>query len=200
MEKKLKEKIDVGIKIIEIIICISILFSLILSVPNLVRYALAIIKTADLKQNYELLNEFLKHALLIVVGIELIEMILTKSHEAILTLILFVIARKMLLYSVDLIDILIGSISIGLIFAIIKFVVKDDKLMAKIDNTYSASVPVKKIKEEYKLNIPQNMSNTLGGLVYEIAKIEGIEEIKENTRLIYGPYKFKVISMKDGVI
>lgn len=200
MEKKLKEKIDVGIKIIEIIICISILFSLILSVPNLVRYALAIIKTADLKQNYELLNEFLKHALLIVVGIELIEMILTKSHEAILTLILFVIARKMLLYSVDLIDIFIGSISIGLIFAIIKFVVKDDKLMAKIDNTYSASVPVKKIKEEYKLNIPQNMSNTLGGLVYEIAKIEGIEEIKENTRLIYGPYKFKVISMKDGVI
>ncbi len=200
MEKKLKEKIDIGIKVLEIIICISILFSLILSVPNLVRYALTIIKTADLKQNYELLNEFLKHALLIVVGIELIEMILTKSHEAILTLILFVIARKMLLYSVDLIDILIGSISIGLIFAIIKFVVKDDKLMAKIDNTYSASVPVKKIKEEYKLNIPQNMSNTLGGLVYEIAKIEGIEEIKENTRLIYGTYKFKVISMKDGVI
>ena len=200
MEKKLKEKIDVGIKVLEIVICISILFSLILSVPNLVRYALTIIKTADLKQNYELLNEFLKHALLIVVGIELIEMILTKSHEAILTLILFVIARKMLLYSVDLIDILIGSISIGLIFAIIKFVVKDDKLMAKIDNAYSASVPVKKIKEEYKLNIPQNMSNTLGGLVYEIAKIEGIEEIKENTRLIYGSYKFKVISMKDGVI
>lgn len=200
MEKKLKEKIDVGIKVLEIVICISILFSLILSVPNLVRYALTIIKTADLKQNYELLNEFLKHALLIVVGIELIEMILTKSHEAILTLILFVIARKMLLYSVDLIDILIGSISIGLIFAIIKFVVKDDKLMAKIDNTYPASVPVKKTKEEYKLNIPQNMSNTLGGLVYEIAKIEGIEEIKENTRLIYGPYKFKVISMKDGVI
>lgn len=200
MEKKLKEKIDVVIKVLEIVICISILFSLILSVPNLVRYALTIIKTADLKQNYELLNEFLKHALLIVVGIELIEMILTKSHEAILTLILFVIARKMLLYSVDLIDILIGSISIGLIFAIIKFVVKDDKLMAKIDNTYSASVPVKKIKEEYKLNIPQNMSNTLGGLVYEIAKIEGIEEIKENTRLIYGTYKFKVISMKDGVI
>ena len=200
MGKKLKEKIDVGIKILEVVICISILFSLILSVPNLVRYALTIIKTANLKQNYELLNEFLKHALLIVVGIELIEMILTKSHEAILTLILFVIARKMLLYSVDLIDILIGSISIGLIFAIIKFVVKDDKLMAKIDNAYSASVPVKKIKEEYKLNIPQNMSNTLGGLVYEIAKIEGIEEIKENTRLIYGPYKFKVISMKDGVI
>lgn len=200
MGKKIKDKIDLGIRAIEIIICVIILFSLLLSVPNLVRYALTIMRTTDLKQNYEFLNEFLKHALLIVVGIELIEMILTKSHEAILTLILFVIARKMLLYSVDLVDILIGAISIGLIFAIIKFVVKDENLMAKIDNTYSASVPVKKIKDEYKMNIPQDMSNTLGGLVYEIAKIEGIDEIKENTRLIYGTYKFKVISMKDGVI
>lgn len=200
MGKKIKDKIDLGIRAIEIIICVIILFSLLLSVPNLVRYALTIMRTTDLKQNYEFLNEFLKHALLIVVGIELIEMILTKSHEAILTLILFVIARKMLLYSVDLVDILIGAISIGLIFAIIKFVVKDENLMAKIDNTYSASVPVKKIKDEYKINIPQDMSNTLGGLVYEIAKIEGIDEIKENTRLIYGTYKFKVISMKDGVI
>lgn len=200
MEKKLKEKIEVAIKAVEIIICVSILFSLILSIPILVKYAISVIKASDFKENYDLLNEFLKFALLLVVGIELIEMILTRSHEAILTLILFVIARKMLLYSVDLIDILVGSLSIGLIFVIIKFVVKDDSLMAKIDNTYSAAMTVKKIKQDYKLDIPQNMSNTLGGLVYEIAKVEGIDELKENTRLIYGSYKFKIISMKDGVI
>lgn len=200
MEKKIKEKIEVAIKAVEIIICVSILFSLILSIPILVKYAISVIKASDFKQNYDLLNEFLKFALLLVVGIELIEMILTRSHEAILTLILFVIARKMLLYSVDLLDILVGSLSIGLIFVIIKFVVKDDSLMAKIDNTYSAAMTVKKIKQEYKLDIPQDMSNTLGGLVYEIAKLEGVEELKENTRLIYGSYKYKIISMKDGVI
>lgn len=200
MEKKIKEKIEVAIKAIEIIICVSILFSLILSIPILVKYAISVIKASDFKQNYDLLNEFLKFALLLVVGIELIEMILTRSHEAILTLILFVIARKMLLFSVDLLDILVGSLSIGLIFVIIKFVVKDDSLMAKIDNTYSAAMTVKKIKQEYKLDIPQDMSNTLGGLVYEIAKLEGVEELKENTRLIYGSYKYKIISMNDGVI
>lgn len=200
MEKKIKEKIEVAIKAVEIIICVSILFSLILSIPILVKYAISVIKASDFKQNYDLLNEFLKFALLLVVGIELIEMILTRSHEAILTLILFVIARKMLLFSVDLLDILVGSLSIGLIFVIIKFVVKDDSLMAKIDNTYSAAMTVKKIKQEYKLDIPQDMSNTLGGLVYEIAKLEGVEELKENTRLIYGSYKYKIISMNDGVI
>ena len=107
MGKKIKDIIDKGIKIIEVLICLTILLTLLLSVPNLIRYSIDIVQTLQLRQNYELLNEFLKYALLLVVGIELIEMIITRSHEAILTLILFVIARKMLLYSVDLIDILI---------------------------------------------------------------------------------------------
>lgn len=200
MEKWIREFIDKSIKFIEVLICIAILISVLLSVPNLLRYGIDIISSTDVKTNYELLNEFLKHALLLVVGIELLEMIITKSHESVLTLILFVIARKMLVYSVGLVDILIGSISIGLIFAIIKFVIKDDKLMAKIDNTFSAAMRVEKIKKEFKLDIPQDMSNTLGGLVYEIAKIEGVSEIKEKTKLIYGKYMYKVVSIEDNVI
>lgn len=200
MEKWIREFIDKSIKFIEVLICIAILISVLLSVPNLLRYGLDIISSSDVKTNYELLNEFLKHALLLVVGIELLEMIITKSHESVLTLILFVIARKMLVYSVGLVDILIGSVSIGLIFAIIKFVIKDDKLMAKIDNTFSAAMTVDKIKKEFGLDIPQDMSNTLGGLVYEIAKLEDVGEIKEKTKLIYGKYMYKVVSVEDNVI
>lgn len=200
MEKWIREFIDKAIKFIEVLICIAILISVLLSVPNLLRYGLDIISPSDVRTNYELLNEFLKHALLLVVGIELLEMIITKSHESVLTLILFVIARKMLVYSVGLVDILIGSISIGLIFAIIKFVIKDDKLMAKIDNTFSAAMTVGKIKKEFGLDIPQDMSNTLGGLVYEIAKLEDVGAIKEETKLIYGKYMYKVVSVEDNVI
>lgn len=200
MEKCIRNFIDKSIKFIEFLICITILISVLLSVPNLIRYGIDIILSTDVKNNYQLLNEFLKHALLLVVGIELLEMIITKSHESVLTLVLFVIARKMLVYSAGLIDILIGSISIGLVFAIIKFVIKDDKLMAKIDNTFSAAMKVEKIKKEFKLDIPQDLSNTLGGLVYEIAKIENIGEIKEKTRLTYGKYMYVVISIEDNVI
>ncbi|NVF10467.1 hypothetical protein HV819_00345 [Anaerococcus sp. AGMB00486] len=200
MEKLIREFIDKAIKFIEVLICIAILISVLLSVPNLLRYGIDIVSSSNVRSNYELLNEFLKHALLLVVGIELLEMIITKSHESVLTLILFVIARKMLVYSVGLVDILIGSISIGLIFAIIKFVINDDKLMATIDNTFSAAMTVEKIKKEFALDIPQDMSNTLGGLVYEIAKLEDVKEIKEKTKLIYGNYMYKVVSIEDNVI
>lgn len=200
MEKKIRSFIDISIKVIEILICLAILMTVVLSIPDLIKYGLGILKLSDVSRSYELLNEFLKHALLLVVGIELLEMIITKSHESVLTLILFVIARKMLVYSVGLVDILIGSISIGLIFAIIKFVLKDDKLMARIDNTFSAAMKVDKIKKEFKLDIPQDMSNTLGGLAYEIAKIENVDELKDNTKLIYGKYMYKIISIEDGVI
>lgn len=200
MEKKIRSFIDISIKVIEILICLAILMTVVLSIPDLIKYGLSILKLSDVSRSYELLNEFLKHALLLVVGIELLEMIITKSHESVLTLILFVIARKMLVYSVGLVDILIGSISIGLIFAIIKFVLKDDKLMARIDNTFSAAMKVDKIKKEFKLDIPQDMSNTLGGLAYEIAKIENVDELKDNTKLIYGKYMYKIISIEDGVI
>lgn len=200
MEKKIRSFIDISIKVIEILICLAILMTVVLSIPDLIKYGLSILKLSDVSRSYELLNEFLKHALLLVVGIELLEMIITKSHESVLTLILFVIARKMLVYSVGLVDILIGSISIGLIFAIIKFVLKDDKLMARIDNTFSAAMKVDKIKKEFKLDIPQDMSNTLGGLAYEIAKIENVDELKDNTKLIYGRYMYKIISIEDGVI
>src|SRR5690625_2884807 len=195
MEKKIRSFIDISIKVIEILICLAILMTVVLSVPDLIKYGLSILRLDDVSRSYELLNEFLKHALLLVVGIELLEMIITKSHESVLTLILFVIARKMLVYSVGLVDILIGSISIGLVFAIIKFVLKDDKLMARIDNTFSAAMKVDKIKKEFKLDIPQDMSNTLGGLTYEIAKIEDVDELKDNTKLIYGKYMYKIISI-----
>lgn len=44
------------------------------------------------------------------------------------------------------------------------------------------------------------MSNTLGGLIYELAKLENIEEIKENSTFVYGEYIYKVLSMNEGVI
>lgn len=50
------------------------------------------------------------------------------------------------------------------------------------------------------MNVPVDMSNTLGGLIYELAKLENIEEIKENSTFVYGEYIYKVLSMNEGVI
>lgn len=200
MNEKLIKRIEFFIYLVEAFICIMILAAVICAIPDLLRYVVTVMKEKDVHNSFQLINDFLKHALLLVVGIELIEMIITRSHESILTLILFVIARKMLVYSDGMFDILISSISIAIIFCIIKFISKDDILIAKLDKTFAASVPLKKIKLEYGIAVPVDMANTIGGLVYELAKIENVDEIKENTTFVYGDYIYRINSMKDGVI
>lgn len=200
MNQKIIRRIEFFIHLFQAFICIIILGAVIAGIPDLLRYVTNIVKEKDAIISYQLVNDFLKHALLLVVGIELIEMIITRSHESILTLILFVISRKMLVHSDGMFDILIGSISIAIIFLVIKFISKDETLIAKLDKTFAASVPLQKIKLEYGIAVPVDMANTIGGLVYELAKIENVDEIKENTAFVYGDYIYRINSMKDGVI
>ena len=126
-------------------------------------------------------------------------MIITRSHESILTLILFVIARKMLVYSQGLTDILIGTVSVAIIFAVMKFILSDKKLIAKLDNTFDASVSINKLNKEYNLNLP-TMTHTLAGLIYELAEKENIKYIHENTTIVYGQYVFRVLSIDNDII
>lgn len=200
MDEKIIKKIEFLVRIVEIVICIIILGSVLAGLPDLIRSVFSYVVSDDLKFSYVAFNEFLKYALILIVGIELLELILTRSHESMLTLTLFIIARKMLVYSDGVVDILIGAVAISLIFVVIKFVSKDDKLMATLDNTFAASISLNKLTREYHMNMPIGMANTLGGLVYELAKLEGVDEVTEKSSYVYGNYIYRVISMKNGVI
>lgn len=191
--------IDKAANIIEILICIIVILGVCSGIPKLIHYIVEIMRVENLQNSYMLMNEFLKHALLLIVGIELIAMIITRSHESILTLILFVIARKMLVYSQGLTDILIGTVSVAIIFAVMKFILSDKKLIAKLDNTFDASVSINKLNKEYNLNLP-TMTHTLAGLIYELADKENIKEIHENTTIVYGEYVFRVLSIDNDII
>lgn len=197
--KKANEIIEKTATIIEVLICIIVILGVCSGIPKLVHYIVEIFRVGNLQNSYMLMNDFLKHALLLIVGIELIAMVITRSHESILTLILFVIARKMLVYSQGLTDILIGTVSVAIIFAVMKFILSDKKLLAKLDNTFDASVSISKLNKEYNLNLP-TMTHTLAGLVYELAAKEKIKDIHENTTIAYGQYIYRILSIENDVI
>ena len=196
---KANELIDKSATTIEIVICLIVILGVCSGIPKLIGYIVEIFRVEHLQNSYLLMNDFLKHALLLIVGIELIAMIITRSHESILTLILFVIARKMLVYSQGLTDILIGTVSVAIIFAVMKFILSDKTLIAKLDNTFDSSMSIEKLNREYGLNLP-TMTHTLAGLIYELADKEKISEIHENTTIVYGPYVYRILSVDDGVV
>lgn len=77
---------------------------------------------------YEMLQGLLSHILLAVVGLELALMLISHSAANVLEVILYAIARKMLISSTNTMDILLGVIAITLIFAVDKYLYSQRQL------------------------------------------------------------------------
>lgn len=198
MKDRMKKHMKFAIDLIEMAIGAIVAITIIVAIPDLLKYIVVIIKSSK-GVSYEVFGEFLKHVLMLVVGLELMLMIITHSHESILTLVLFVIARKMLVYAEGMTEIFVGTLSIAVIFFAMRFFAADDKMMAKFDNTFSAAVPVEKIRREYGYDIPTDISHTLGGLIYELCTRENLD-IEEGLSINHKDVKYTLVSVSDGVI
>lgn len=198
MNNKVMKRLRRFILYLEMIIGIIIAITVVLGIPDLLKY-IFIIVTAPKEISYQAFGEFLKHVLMLVVGLEMLMMIITHSHESILTLVLFVIARKMLVYADSMFDIFIGTVSIGIIFFVLKFFGGNDKLLAKYDNTFSAAIPIEKVRREFGFKLPETEAKTLGGLIYGLS-LENNLQIEEGITIVDGNYIFTIVACDDGVI
>lgn len=77
---------------------------------------------------YHGFKEFLAYILILVVGVEFILMLLTHSINRIVELVVFVIARKMLVYGGSMLDMLLASAAIAIVFATIKYLQLDNNI------------------------------------------------------------------------
>ena len=77
--------------------------------------------------SYELLQGFLSYVLLLVVGLELALMLIKHSPGSVLEVMLYAVARKMLISSSTTSEVLIGVIALAIIFFIDKYLHTKDK-------------------------------------------------------------------------
>ncbi|MCF6462646.1 hypothetical protein [Clostridium sp. Cult1] len=115
--KKLIEKFTV---IIEVLLALLIILIVILSIKDLLVLG-KVIFTTEADASYEILQGFLSHTLLLVVGLELAIMLISHTPGKVLQVILYAIARKMLVSSVNMADILLGVIALAIIFITDKY-------------------------------------------------------------------------------
>lgn len=121
-----EKKMESTVHMIELVIALVILIGIMVGIVDLVRYFLMILKTPPIEA-YDVFHTFLGHCLLLLVGAEFIYMIIHHSIKSLLELILFVIARKMLIYSDSMLDLVFGTIALAGIFIIIKYLVPTEK-------------------------------------------------------------------------
>ncbi len=97
---------------------------MVLSIKDIVVLGITIFKT-DALSSYEILQGFLAHTLLLVVGLELSLMLISHTPGKVLEVVLYAIARKMLISSANMTDILFGVIALALVFFIDKYLHTD---------------------------------------------------------------------------
>lgn len=159
---KLKELIF----IVEMILAVMILFGVL---AGLVSSVLQIphILTTTREQFYNSFKNFLGNALLLIVGVELIRMLITHTTRATLELIIFVIARKLLIYTDSMMDIFLGTIALAIAFATIKYLLPTwDK--GSCNPIYPGSMKIRDIKSKLGVEIPVEGDQTLEEFIHKI--------------------------------
>ena len=102
---------------------------------------------------YSELNSFLAEGLLLVIGVELVVMLCLHVPGTLIEVLLFAIARKLILLpkTSGMIDLFLGILAIGIIFAIIKYLLNQEEKNMSLSNLYNLNEIKKYINKNKKI-------------------------------------------------
>lgn len=185
------------VNMFEIVVSIMLIAGVIVSVPDIMKYYFKIL-TNDAVLSYEIFQNFLSHVLLLVIAIEFVVLMIAHTDTNIIHLILLVISRKMLVYSDTMLDLLIATIAIAVLFAVRKFLLTGVNMDAEgNENEYSASTPMKILNKRYGFDIEAGETTTIGGYVAGLL-IKNAEEPEVGVIVDDGEYIFQIVKMASG--
>lgn len=185
----------------EILISIFLIIGILISVPDIISYYGAILKSDSLV-GYDQFKQFLDHVLILVIAVEFVLLMTAHSDSTIIHLIMLVVARKMLIKSDNMVDILIGVISITILFAVRKFLMTSsvmDSIFTGSENNFSASTEIEEINKLENYQIDTKGYKTLGGLVSNLVKESGYE-LEMGTMVDDGEYIYEIVKISSNVI
>lgn len=187
--------------VFEILISVLLILGILISIPDIVSYYGEILKS-DSIIGYDQFKQFLDHVLLLVLAVEFVLLMTAHSDSTIIHLIMLVVARKMLIKSGNMVDILIGVVSITILFAVRKFLMTSsviDSIFTRSENNFSASTDIEEINKLENYQIDDRGYKTLGGLVSNLVKESGYE-LEMGTMVDDGEYIYEIIKISSNVI
>ncbi len=143
-------------------------------------------------------EEFLGLALKLIIGVEFVKMISKHTPESTIDVLLFAIARKIIIDDSKYFEILIGILAITILFIIKKFLYTPN-LSDPTGYVLDASTNIKEANYIAKTRIPVNTGeNLLEVITEEFKKLD--MNIKEGSSVIIEGAKLKIYSMQNNNI
>lgn len=199
MKQYLRSRVSKCSSYIEIYISVLILIGIILVsvslIKDLVHFAKSIISGVPVS-GYE---EFLGFALQLIIGVEFVKMLSKHTPGSAIEVLLFAIARKLIVgHSSTMLDLLIGIIAIAILFAIKKFLFSSS-FTEEEGYVVSGATAVKQVNRIAGINIPEELGNTIGGVVANELRKRG-KKISEGLFVTVGDIKLRIYNVRDGLI
>lgn len=197
MKGRVSEKIVKGVFVLEAVLALFLIAGVIVGSFDLFRYFKIIYDTPAI-QTFQVLQTFLGHTLILVIGLELVIMLVRHTPSSVIEVLLYAIARKMIIESKTMLDILLGIIAIGGLFAINK-VFTPGKFFVQEGTLVNSAMSTREVNELADVNIPESLGNTIGGVVARLC-IEHGEKPAIGKSFRVSDAEISIISMEDDLI
>lgn len=195
MKKYLKENVLKIADTIESIIAVLLVVSIAISVIYLI---IDLTSIFTINNNLEAFNNYLSKAFNFVIGIEFIKMLCKHSPQTVIEVLLFAIARQLIVEHMSIFGNLIGIFCIGALFAIRKYLFyKFDEIDKSL---YRGSEKVRRINLLEHINIPyENKEDTLEDIILKEIKSRKLD-LGTGLCIYYSGFALKIERIKENVI
>ncbi len=123
MKEKLKTWMNQSASYLELIISIVILLAILIASISVIA-ELGVFNGQWL--NISSFETFLSHALALVIGIEFIKMLIKHTPGSVIEVLLFAVARQLIVYHTTMLELLLGIAAVAGLFAIRKYLFMDN--------------------------------------------------------------------------
>ncbi|HNU80450.1 MAG TPA: transporter associated domain-containing protein [Bacillota bacterium] len=183
---------------LENILAMIITVAIIIGIADLAKYIVMIFQTSAI-ETYDIFQRFLGHTLLLVVGVEMVAMLVRHTPGSVIEVLLYAVARKMLISNERMLEFLLGIVAIASIFAIKKYLFVSNIRDSEAINIFPASASITDINNSIGVKIPEDLADTVGGLISRLSK-QSCRDIHEGSYYRIADAELKVLSYSDGVI
>ena len=139
-------------------------------------------------------NIFLASAFNLVIGIEFVKMLCKHSPGTVVEVLLFAIARQLIVEHTSTFENLIGIVSIGILFAVRKYLFYTFDEVEK--TVYRANERIKRINILEHIDIPGDKTDTLEDIILRESKERKLE-VGTGTCIYYAGFALKVAKLND---
>jgi uncharacterized membrane protein (DUF373 family) len=195
--QRVNRKVEKAVLWLEIILATFVIMSVVIGAIELFQYVRNILHSQppDIYDNF---RDLLGFVLLLVIGLELALMLIRHTPGSVIEVMLFAIARKVLIYTTQTYEFLIGVVALAGLFAIRRFLFVPK--ISEIDGiVLSAATSVKDVNRIVGCHIPEDIANTLGGVMANLAEINE-EQIETGKNFHIADVNLQVAAAVGGVI